>query len=92
MCVCVYNIYWINDIFFLPDQKSAQPQTSSMADTNSLIQAITVGKGLKQPTPRRSENSHQNNNNVNSQGPSQKAPRKFNIYLMSMMWGVTLFR
>lgn len=61
------------------NQKSAQPQTSSMADTNSLIQAITVGKGLKQPTPRRSENSHQNNNNVNSQQQSQKAPQSATI-------------
>ncbi|CAI9736157.1 mediator of RNA polymerase II transcription subunit 8-B-like [Octopus vulgaris] len=60
------------------NQKSAQPQTSSMADTNTLIQAITIGKGLKQPTPRRSENSHQNNN-INTQPQTQKPPASTNI-------------
>ncbi|GAB1605815.1 mediator of RNA polymerase II transcription subunit 8-like isoform X2 [Argonauta hians] len=54
------------------NQKSAQPQTSSMADTNTLIQAITAGKGLKPPA-RRTETTHQNNIN-NTQPSAQKQP------------------
>lgn len=55
-------------------QKSSQPQTSSVADTNALVAGTLCGKGLKQNRGRLSESPQAG---MQQQQQQQKMQSKF---------------